>query len=159
MNTTKKILILIAAIVLISLSGILGWYYGFKSGIQAGGMTKSMADFTLINDHLTDQLANASCEGAKKALIDFIQILERNRNLEGSLVTETSYYVDKMMTHIRLARIEKQLGNKDEEIRHIKIAKEACASRKWPDCSTEKIMTFTKRAETKSPIACLVNEK
>jgi hypothetical protein len=86
-------------------------------------------------------------------------MLEKYRNVKGTLITNTSYYGDKMLCHIRLARIENRLGNHTEEAKHVEMAKEACAQRKWTDCSEEKIIWFAKRIEEKNPIACLANEK
>jgi hypothetical protein len=156
MKTWQKLLVLLFAIAVVAIACFMSWSYGFREGIRAGGLTSNIAEFELLNQHMTDQLANANCEGAKQALNDYLKHLEKYRDVEGSLVSDpTVYYGDKMLTHVRLARIEEHMGNHAQAQKHIAMAKEACAQRKWGDCSYEKMVSFAKRWEEKNPIACL----
>lgn len=82
-------------------------------------------------------------------------LIEKYKDKEGSLITSTVYYADKMLGHIRLSRIEKQLGNVDSSQSHMKIAIEACSQRGWKDCSNENLTHFANKFDEKHPIACL----
>ena len=118
-----------------------------------------MAELMLLNNHIEDQMTNADCEGAKQAINDYLKVIEKYKNVKDSLISGTSYYSDQMLYHVRLARIEKHMGNHAEGQKHMDIAKEACVQLKRQDCSEEKIIWFAKRLEGKHPIACLANEK
>jgi hypothetical protein len=160
MKNWKKILLAVVGIALVAIACFISWSYGFRQGIRAGGLTSDIAEFTLLNQHMHDQLANANCEGAKQALNDYLKHLEKYKGAEGSLISDpTVYYGDKMLTHMRLARIEEHMGNHAEAQKHMTVAKEACAQRKWEDCSEEKIVSFGKRWEEKNPIGCLSSKK
>ena len=159
MKMWKKVLIICSAIILVAIACIISWSYGFSQGIRAGGLTSSMAELTLINQHMTDQMGNASCEGTKQSINDYLQIIEKYKNVKDGFITETTYYGDKMLGHIRLARIEEYLGNSAEAQKHMAIAKEACTHRKWKECSEEKLVSFTKRLEEKYPIGCISDKK
>ncbi len=160
MKKRKKVLLAVAGIVLLVLACFMSWSYGFRQGMRAGGLTSNMAEFELLRQHMADQLANSNCKGAKQALNDYLKHLEKYRNVQGSLVSDpTVYYGDKMLTHVRLTRIEEHMGNHEQAQKHMTIAKEACAQRRWDDCSDEKMISLAKRWDEKNPIACLSSKK
>jgi hypothetical protein len=160
MKNWKKILLAVFGIALVAIACFISWSYGFRQGIRAGGLTSNIAEFELLNQHMTDQLANANCEGAKQALNDYLKHLEKYRDVKGSLVSDpTVYYGSKMLTHVRLGRIEEHMGNHAQAQKHMAMAKEACSQRKWEDCSGEKMVSFAKRWEEKNPIGCLSSKK
>ena len=159
MTKRKKILITLAIVTVIVLACILSFMFGFREGIQTGGLTNSTAEFMKINQHMNDQMSNANCEGVKQALNDYMNVLEKYKDVKGSFISDTEYYGDKMLIHVRLARIEKHIGNNAEAQQHMNIAKEACGHRQWTDCSEEKMILFAKKREENNPIACLSNEK
>jgi hypothetical protein len=160
MKLWKKIAFVIAALVVVVVACFLSWSYGFRKGMIAGGITREMAEVGYFLGHMEDQVTNADCEGAKQAISDFLKLLEKYKDIPyGLITTETSYYGDKMLGHIRLARIERQLGNQTEATKQMELAKEACVHRKWKDCSEEHMISVTKHRDQKQPIACLANEK
>jgi hypothetical protein len=160
MKAWKKISLVLVLIAFVAIACFMSWSHGFREGIRAGGLTSNIAEFELLNQHMTDQLANANCEGAKQALNDYLKHLEKYRDVEGSLISDpTVYYGDKMLTHVRLARVEEHMGNRAQAQNHMAMAKEACAQRKWEDCSEERMVSFAKRWEQKNPIGCLSNKK
>lgn len=160
MRLWKKITLAIGILVVVAAASFFSWSYGFRKGMMAGGITREMAEMGYFFGHMEDQLRNADCEGAKRAIIDFLNLLNKYKdNPYGLITTETSYYGDKMLAHLRLARIERQLGNQTEATKQMVLAKEACSNRKWKDCSEEKLMSFLKRRDEKVPIACLANER
>lgn len=159
MKTWEKVLIFFSGIAVLAIACFISGSYGFRHGICAGGLTSNMAEFTLLNQHMTDQLANANCEGVKQALNDYLKHLDKYKGVKGNFVSDTVYYGDKMLTHVRLARIEEHMGNHAEAQKHMTIAKEACAQRKWEDCSEEKMVSFAKRWEERNPIECLSSRR
>lgn len=158
MNTRKKILLSLVVFIIVAAVCFLSWYLGFKSCLQACGMTKSMAEFILLNNKMEEQFSNASCDGVKLSINEYLEMLERNKNIQGSLVTNTSYYSDNMLSHLRLALIEHKSGNIEQEKKHMQLAQEACSNRKWKDCSAKHITNFVMRIDEKRPIACLAKK-
>ena len=64
-----------------------------------------------------------------------------------------------MLAHLRLSKIESHMGNEKAASKHMERAREACAYRKWEDCSEANLISFTERLDEKFPIACLAHEK
>jgi hypothetical protein len=159
MTKWKKILLILAVFVLVVIACYLSWAYGFREGIRAGGLTSSIAELSLANQHMADQYTNANCEGVKQAINDYLIVLEKYKGKDDILLTETVYFGDLMLGHMRLARIEEHQGNQEAKKKHLAIAQEACARRKWPDCSEEKLRWFSERMEKNNPITCLSKEK
>jgi len=159
MTKTKKILIVVAVIVVVAVAFIVGNLYGFRQGIIAGGMTASMAEFTMNMNHIEDQMANADCAGVKQAISDYLNLVSKYKDKEGSFISSTTYYGDEMLGHTRLSRIERYLKNYDEADKQMKEAIEACKQRNWQDCSEDHLIQYSKKLETKHPIACLANDE
>lgn len=159
MTKWKKILLLIAGIALVTIACFISWSYGFKQGLSTGGLTSSTAEYMLSDKHIADQVNNASCEGVKQAINDHLQLLERYKDVKGSFISGTTYFGDKMMTHVRLAQIEKHMGNSIEAQKHLDMARQVCTQRQWKDCSEEKLAWFGRKLDEKSPIACLGNHR
>lgn len=153
---TKQGIIYIGLVVLlVAVSSTISCLLGFRSGLRAGGMVSSLAETMLVEQHMKDQMSNANCEGVKQALNDYLKILEKYKNRDGSFLSGTTYYGDKMLIHTRLARIAKKEKNLVEAQKHMAIATEACRERGWKDCSEENLVRFSKRLERQNPIACL----
>jgi hypothetical protein len=68
MTKRKNMLIVILFLALVITSSVLSYFYGFRQGIRTGGVTATMAEYWFFHDHMTDQMANADCEGVRKAL-------------------------------------------------------------------------------------------
>ncbi|MBI5639853.1 MAG: hypothetical protein HZA17_05445 [Nitrospirae bacterium] len=158
MKKWKKILIILASATLVTIACVISWSYGFRQGIQAGGLTSSIAELMLANNHMADQMTNANCQGVKQGINDYLKTIEKYKDNKDALITETTYHGDIMLGHIRLALIEDYQGNKEGYARHLAIAKEACSHRKWTDCSEQKLIWFSKRLEERNPMTCLSKE-
>jgi hypothetical protein len=158
MKKWKKILLILGGLALVGIACFFSWAYGFREGIRAGGLTSSMAEMMLINQNMTDQFTNANCEGVEQAINDYLKVLERHKGKDDIFVPDTVYYGDLMLGHIRLARIEGHRGNQEEKNKHVAIAQEACAHRKWSDCSEKKLRWFSERLEKNNPISCLSDQ-
>ncbi|MEA3438334.1 MAG: hypothetical protein U9R43_17855 [Thermodesulfobacteriota bacterium] len=159
MSKSKKALIIISALAVLGIACVISYFFGFRYGIRSGGLISSMAEMMLADQHMSDQMANANCEGVRQAINDHLILLKKYRNVKGSFISETIYYGDKMLAHVRLSRIEKHMGNNEEALKHMERAREACANRKWEDCSEKKLIWFAKRLDEKNPIACLATKK
>lgn len=153
-KTRKYILIALVLIVFIG-SCFFCWIYGFKQGLQAGGLSSSMAEFTLKEMEYKGQVANANCEGVKVVLNDRLDLLEKYKHVENGFITETGYHMDRMLIHVRIARVEERLGNTREKKKHMAIAEKECNQIHWDDCSVEKMVWFSKETEKSNPINCL----
>lgn len=158
MNKWKNIFIIIAGLALVASACFISWSYGFRQGIKAGGLTSSIAELMLVNSHVEDQFSNANCEGVRQAINDYIKLIEKYKNKDDVLLTETVVYGDLMRGNLRLARIDRHEGKESERAQHLAIARAACAQRKWTDCSEEKLLWFSKRTDQNHPIACLGND-
>ena len=160
MKKVRKLLIILAAVVLLIIVYTVGYFVGFYRGIRAGHLTAEVAEFTVVHEHLADQMANANCLVLKQTLNEYLALLEKYKDFEGGLVmSRTAYHADKMLTHARLARIERKLGNETEARNQMRLAVEACKQRGWQDCSEEKVIFITRKFEEKAPIGCLSNSK
>jgi len=68
-------------------------------------------------------MANADCVALKQTLNEYLTLLEKYKDFElGLILSRTAYYGDKMLTHARLARIERKLGNEGESGNQMKLA-------------------------------------
>lgn len=151
----KQILVMIFLIIGILAATGTGYYFGFSRGLMAGGLTRSMTDIYLFHEHMTDQMENADCEDLKQALNDYLMLLEKHKNDKEGLVSDTVYYGDNMLTHMRLALISQALNNLSETDLHIRFAIAACKQRGWKDCSDAKLFQYVKKRDEKIPIQCL----
>jgi len=160
MKKLTKSLIIIAAVILLIIACAVCYLLGLRQGLRAGHLTAELAEFTLMHQHIDDQMANANCPALKETLNEYLALLEKYKDFEhGLILSRTAYYGDKILTHARLARIERKLGNEREAENHMKLAVEACKDHGWRDCSEDKIVSFTRKIEEENPIGCLSNSK
>ncbi len=159
MTKKKKIAFGIAALLLVVIACIFSYFYGFRQGIRAGGLTASMAEIMHNSELYAEQLRNANCDGAKKAIHDHLSMIEKYKDIKGSLISGSAYLKDKMLDYARLSIIEKNLGNKQNSEKHMDIAIEVCKDLKWKECTEEKLIYFERLIDEKNPIACLSDDK
>ncbi len=164
MSKKKKLIIIISVVVIFGiafgLGYLVGYFGGFQRGLRAGHLTAEIAEFTVAHEHLADQMANADCFVLKQTLNEYLALLEKYKDFEGGLVmSRTAYHADKMLTHARLARIERKLGNETEARNQMRLAVEACKQRGWQDCSEEKVISISQKFDKNTPIGCLSNSK
>lgn len=117
-----------------------------------------MSDTTAIESaerYVADQMANGDCNGVKESINKYFAVIEKYNHSQKGSYTESTYYADKMLGHLRLARIEEKQGNLKERSKHLELAKEACIHRHGDSCTEEKLILVEKRFEEKHPIACL----
>lgn len=109
--------------------------------------------------HMTDQFENANCEGLKQSIKEYLSIIEKYKDVEGSFISGTAYHMDKMISHLRLFQIEKNMGKNDEANKQMKLACEECSARMWEDCSEEKLFEYINLLNERNPITCLGNNE
>ena len=154
--TKKEKYFLIISILALSIgSGALGYYYGSVEGMREGHTASTAAEYWVVNAYVRDQMMHADCEGAKKALLDYLAFLEKCRESEDTFFSGITYHADRMVVFTRLARIERHLKNKAAAADCMRMAMEACYQRNWKDCSEENLIRFSKQLEQKNPIMCL----
>lgn len=153
--TKRKKIYGIVVFLLVSAACILSCYYGFRQGLKAGSLTASLAEVMHYSDFYAEQLRNADCEGVQKAIIDHLAVIEKYKDIDGSLISGEAYFMDKMLDHVRLSMIENHLGNKQSSEEHMDIALKACKELKWKECTKEKLLYFAQRIHKKNPIVCL----
>lgn len=108
---------------------------------------------------MADQMANGTCDEVKKSINDYLTVIEKCKDVKKGVITESTYYADKMLGHVRLARIEEKQGNLKERSKQLQLAKDACVQRHGFDCSEEKLILYEKRFEEKHPIACFASKQ
>jgi len=158
MNNRKKTIVIISVLALAVIICIVSWALGFRNGLRAGGFSSGIAEVMSAGQLMSDQMANGSCDGVKESTIDYLTVIEKYKDVKKGVITESTYYADKMLGHVRLARIEEKQENFKERSRQLQLAKEACVQRHGVDCSEEKLILYEKRFEEKHPIACLANK-
>lgn len=156
MTKGKKILFVVTTAVFV-IAVIISFFIGLKQGIRVGGLSSSLSELIRLQQQITEQMANASCDGVKQAVNDYLNLIERYKGVEEVFIT--SYYSDKMIAHLTLARIDNYLGNHKEATKHMELAQEACVHRYWEDCSTERLIEYSKQHGNNHPLACLENNK
>jgi hypothetical protein len=125
----------------------------------AGGLTGSVAEIMLSQENVTRQMAGAGCDGVRDALNAYLNVLDKYKDVEGSIVSGKTYFGDKMFTHARLAMIEWHEGNTEAAKNHMEIAMSACNNFGWDRCSEENILMVIERLDDNNPMACLKSER
>ena len=85
-------------------------------------------------------------------------IVEKHKDNSNSAFSGTVAYADITLTHARLARIARKLGDNDLAQKHIQAATVSCRRTRWEDCSEMHILAVSKRLEQENPIKCLATE-
>jgi hypothetical protein len=159
MKKVTKISIILLIILILAIACAVCWYIGFKQGVRSGGLLIHVAEIMSAEQHISDQFENANCEGVKQAIQDYLYIIEKYKDVDDSILSDTVYYADKMISHLRLFKIEEYMGNKEESVEQMKLACDACMNRNWKDCSEDNLISYINRLDEKRSIACLENNE
>ena len=155
MKRVKVISLISLGVLFLVVSFCIGGYLGYVKGLKHGGLTRSLAEMVKIQDHLSTQFQHADCEGVKKSLNEYLIFLDKQQNVESLFFTESTRFADKMMAHVRLALIERRLGNEIEAKRHLELAESFCNAIGREECSEERMISFINKVDKKKPIKCL----
>lgn len=151
----KKMLIAILGVVTLVGASIAGYMFGLQAGMEAGGHLSQVIEFEALHDRMNAEMAQGDCRATRSALHDYLALLDRYRDRPGSTVSGAAYHVDAMLTHARLARVDRVLGNQADAARHMQAALAACRQRRGATCDEASLIDFTDRLRKKAPIPCL----
>jgi hypothetical protein len=137
----------------------LGYFWGYREGLVAGGFSASMAELQLSADGMALQLKEGTCETAKKTIIAHDNFLERYKGKNNLILPDHTYHGDKMLGHMRLFLIERHLGNQIEAEKHLKAAAVACQHAGLRNCSEANVMRVAEKWNQSQPMGCLSSQK
>ena len=155
MNKSSKIVPTVTICAFFIIGIITAYNFGLKQGFRDGRLSSSMGELVRIEQHITDQMENSTCAGLKSALNDYLVLIENYKDDEDITIRKVLYHQHKMIAHLILAKIDGSAGDRQEALKHIEYAKEACVDRNWEDCTVEKLDQYTKDYLKEHPIACL----
>lgn len=134
----KTLLIVLISISLLALGFAGGTYFGWT---KLGKATRSMErlwGMTGYAQYVVMEYQYANYPEAKKALLDYITVLEEAKKHRGVDDFDRMYQVETMASYMRLAILEGKNGNSKESEKYIREANKKCRDIKWKDCSPEK---------------------
>ncbi len=158
MEIKKSPKVLVQIVALLIIGGIIGFAVGNRIGFKAGGFTTSTMEYSLSHHQLEVAFSEADCQGVRDALMMYLAIVEKHKNNPNSAFSGRVAYADTTLTHARLARVARKLGDNDLTRQHLQAATESCERARWEDCSEVHILAVSKRLEQGKPIACLASE-
>jgi hypothetical protein len=143
-------------LLLIFISGSVGWYIGLRQGINTAGITREMLSYFEGVDYLKLQFQQGSCETVKQAILDFEKKADLRKNTKDPWYDERGYYVDKTLSHGRIFLLDNKLNNRESAKIHLNQAINACEKAGWQECTEEKIVWAINEISKKAgQIACL----
>jgi len=140
---------------LLVIGGSIGFAVGIRMGFKAGGFTASTMEYVLSHQQLQVAFSEADCQGLRDALKAYLAVVEKHKDNRQSAFSGTVAYADMTLTHARLARVARKLGEHDIALQHLQAAAEACRKAGWKDCSEANILSVSERLEQNLPIRCL----
>ena len=137
----------------------LGFFWGYREGIVAGGFSASMAELELSGERMALQLKEGTCENAKKTTSEYLVFQEKYKGKNELIMPERTYNADKMLSHMRLFLIERHEGNAKEADSHLKAAIDACQHAEMKDCSEKNVLRMAETWNKRQPMGCLSSQK
>ena len=137
----------------------LGFLWGFREGVVAGGASASMAELQASSDGMTLQLKEGTCENAKRTTIAYLLFLEKYKGKNELILPARTYHADKMLAHMRLFLIELHEKNAKEAESQLKAAVDACQQAEMKDCSEKNVLLMAEKWNQSQPMGCLSSEK
>ena len=157
MKKSSKFSLIITISALFIFTIIASYKIGVKQGIQYGRTSSSIGGLIRLEQQITEQMENANCDGLKKALINYLVLIENYKEDEDLTIRKYLYHQHKMIANLVIAKIEEREGEGQKALRHLELAKEACVDRNWDDCTTERLDQYAKDYIKEHQIACLKN--
>ncbi len=137
----------------------LGFFWGFREGLVAGGASASMAELQASADGMAVQLKEGTCENAKKTTIAYLLFLEKYKGKNELILPARTYHADKMLAYMRLFLIERHEKNVKEAENHLKAAVDACQHAEMKDCSEKNVLLMAEKWSQSQPMGCLSSQK
>lgn len=136
-----------------------GFFWGFREGLVAGGASSSMAELQASADGMALQLKEGTCENAKKTTIAYLLFLEKYKGKNELILPARTYHADKMLAHMRLFLIEQHEKNAKEAESQFKAAVDACQQAEMKDCSEKNVLLMAEKWNQSQPMGCLSSNK
>lgn len=155
-NTIKNIVLLAVGILV---GGSIGFGIGFNLGMKSKNMLSAAIEYKALDEPMKIVLSEGDCQAVREALTKHITLVNKYKDIPDTFLSGTLGYSDITISYVRLARLEKKLGNTDLAQSHFEKAVEACRKARWKDCSEENILSVSRMFEKKSPIPCISNDE
>jgi len=155
-NTMKTVVLLAIGILV---GGSIGLGIGFNHGIKSKNMLSAAMEYKAFDEPMKIVLSEGDCQAVKEALTKHITLVNKYKDIPETFLSGTIGYSDITVSYVRLARLEKKLGNTVLAQSHFEKAVEACRKARWKDCSEENIISVSRMFEKKSPIPCIANDE
>jgi len=150
MNRTWKIGIVVASHLGAAVAGAsLGIWYSWRSLQQVSAMMDHMMLTTRYAMHAELQRVEGNAKGYREALLAFLSALEHARNLENPLYGESVDLADKLLTYLRLPRLELKVGNQKESKAYMEQALDTCARLSWRDREPDHLVELSEQLDKK----------
>ena len=110
-----------------------------RLGTRAALFARDLTAIASYSFYAEIQLKNAEYPEAKKALLNFIKLLEDSKDSNDPMISESNLTFEKMLTYGRLFRLTQKNGDELEAKKFMSLAVEECKRTFWKDCSDEKV--------------------
>ena len=142
----SKWLIVIISIIL---GGVFGYILGIKHGMNSGIFARDLTTLAWYSHFANNQAENADYEEGKKALLNYLEIIDNFKNSQDPMISKQILTFDKMLTYARLYKLE--LGNNNLEQSNIFLekSKSECEKSSLKDCSILAIENYLNKIKNK----------
>lgn len=123
---------------------------GLRYGVRKALFDRDLTAIATYSLYAETQLKNANYPDAKKALLNFIKLLDDSKGSADPMISESILTVDKMLTYGRLARLSRNNGDDIEAKQFTALAVQECKHTSWKDCSDEKVEYVLTELERRS---------
>ncbi len=137
----------------------LGFFWGYREGVVAGGFSASMAELQLSKDGMSLQMNEGSCDTVKKTINAHFVLMDKYKGKNELIMPNHTYNADKFLGHMRLFLIEQHEGNSIEADKQLKAAASACKQAEMKDCSEASILRMAENMKVRQPMACPSSKK
>ncbi|MFA6053999.1 MAG: hypothetical protein WC769_01360 [Thermodesulfovibrionales bacterium] len=136
------------AILLVGL--LIGATIGMRFGVRSALFARDLTAVATYSLYAETQYKNAKYPDAKKALLNFIKLLENTKGSADPMISESVLTFDKMQTYGRLARLSRNNGDDIEAKQFMVLAVEECKRTSWKDCSDTKVESILTELERRA---------
>ena len=137
----------------------LGFYWGYREGLVAGGFSASMAELQLSSDGMALQMNEGTCETVKKTINAHFVFMDKYKGKNELIMPNHTYHADKMLGHMRLFLVERHEGNTIDADKQLKATASACKQAELKDCSETSVLRMAEKLNERQPMACLSTRK
>jgi hypothetical protein len=146
----SKLITFIKYFVVLLVGLLIGVTIGMRLGIRSAIFARDLTAIATYSLYAETQLKNAEYPEAKKALLDFIKLLDASKGSSDPMISESVLTTDKMLTYGRLSRLSRKHGDDIEAKQFMALAVEECKRTSWKDCSDEKVEYVLTELERRS---------